>query len=148
MRDQQLVSLFSAIFLLFSAFAAAWPGAFEMARPRALMARQDSGSSGSATQTVSQTRVLTSSGSASQSQGGSNSQSASQTGSGSSGSQSASVTGSARVTSGTSNKNSTRTAIDPRLPPGGVSMITPAATDGMTFVKVGNQVTFKWNYTR
>lgn len=27
-------------------------------------------------------------------------------------------------------------------------MITPAAIDGMTFVKVGNQITFKWNYTR
>lgn len=26
-------------------------------------------------------------------------------------------------------------------------MMTPAATDGMTFVKVGDQVTFKWNYT-
>lgn len=148
MKDQKFVSLFSAIILLFSAFAAAWPGAFEIAHPGALLARQNSGSSGSATQTASQTRAQSASGSASQSQNDNNSQSASQTGSGSSGSQSGSATSSARVTSGSSNRNSTKTAIDPRLPPGGVSMITPAATDGMTFVKVGNQVTFKWNYTR
>lgn len=60
------------------------------------------------------------------------------------------MTGSARstITGGTNKGNTTSKAIDPRLPPGGVSMITPAATDGMTFVKVGDQVTFKWNYTR
>lgn len=89
----------------------------------------------------------------------SNSNSNSQTGSaaassGQSGSQSGSRTGSAAQStitsgSGTGRKgNTTGIAIDPRLPPGGVSMITPAATDGMTFVKVGDYVTFIWNYTR
>ena len=148
MKDQNVISLFSTILLLFSAFAAAWPGAFEIARPGALLARQNSGSSGSATQTASQTRSQSASGSASQSQNDNNSQSASQTISGSSGSQSGSATNSAKVTSTSYNRNSTKTAIDPRLPPGGVAMISPAATDGMTFVKVGNQVTFMWNYTR
>lgn len=43
--------------------------------------------------------------------------------------------------------SSKTTAIDPRLPPGGVSLITPAAIDGPQYYKVGDFVTFSWNYT-
>ncbi|CBY00100.1 hypothetical protein LEMA_P076890.1 [Plenodomus lingam JN3] len=39
------------------------------------------------------------------------------------------------------------TSFDPRLPAGGVSMITPAATLGEPFYKVGDWVTFAWNFT-
>lgn len=37
--------------------------------------------------------------------------------------------------------------VDPRLPAGGVEMITPAAIAGLQLYKVGDFVTFAWNYT-
>lgn len=44
--------------------------------------------------------------------------------------------------------NSTKTiAFDPRLPAGGISMITPAALSGAQYYKIGDWVTFGWNYT-
>ncbi|RMZ79636.1 hypothetical protein DV737_g3284, partial [Chaetothyriales sp. CBS 132003] len=44
-------------------------------------------------------------------------------------------------------KTQTTTSIDARLPAGGVEMISPAATDGSQYYKVGDYVTFQWNYT-
>jgi hypothetical protein len=41
----------------------------------------------------------------------------------------------------------TATVFDPRLPPGGIQMISPAPTDGPAYYKVGDWVTFAWNYT-
>jgi len=57
-------------------------------------------------------------------------------------------------TNSTGTQNSTATKqtstssifVDPRLPPGGISLITPAATT-TTYYKIGNHVTFAWNYT-
>ncbi|KAF2738085.1 hypothetical protein EJ04DRAFT_429718, partial [Polyplosphaeria fusca] len=47
------------------------------------------------------------------------------------------------------NKNTSKkiTDIDPRLPAGGVSMVTPAPIAGPQFYKIGEWVTFAWNYT-
>lgn len=45
----------------------------------------------------------------------------------------------------TKGSNST-TSVDPRLPAGGVSMITPSA-GAITYYKIGDYVTFAWNYT-
>ncbi|KAL3462716.1 hypothetical protein BJX64DRAFT_258836 [Aspergillus heterothallicus] len=45
----------------------------------------------------------------------------------------------------TSSSNRT-TSIDARLPPGGISVLTPAATS-TTYYKVGDTITFVWNYT-
>ncbi|KAI9738119.1 MAG: hypothetical protein M1818_005547 [Claussenomyces sp. TS43310] len=39
------------------------------------------------------------------------------------------------------------TTYDARLPAGGVSMITPAVASGAQFYKIGEYVTFAWNYT-
>jgi len=36
---------------------------------------------------------------------------------------------------------------DPRLPPGGVSMITPNAMSPASYYKIQDQITFAWNYT-
>ena len=47
----------------------------------------------------------------------------------------------------TTGKASKSTAVDPRLPPGGVAMITPSPFDGEQYYKVGDYVTFAWNYT-
>ncbi|KAK5091918.1 hypothetical protein LTR70_003015 [Exophiala xenobiotica] len=156
MKCQNFISIISTFLLLFTSVLAAWPGVFEAARPGALIARQDSDSQ-TQSASASQTEEASASASASATQtsddnyeentkSASASESASASASGS-GSASGTRTASSSITGGASNKNSTKTAIDPRLPPGGVSMISPAATDGMTFVKVGNQVTFKWNYT-
>lgn len=38
-------------------------------------------------------------------------------------------------------------AVDPRLPPGGVNMITPSAIAQPSYYKVMDHVTFAWNYT-
>jgi len=47
------------------------------------------------------------------------------------------------------NKTTTagHTSYDARLPAGGVSMLTPAAIAGQQYFKVGDFVTFGWNYT-
>ncbi|OAL00671.1 hypothetical protein IQ06DRAFT_336169 [Phaeosphaeriaceae sp. SRC1lsM3a] len=39
------------------------------------------------------------------------------------------------------------TSFDPRLPAGGVSMVTPNALAGDKFYRVGEYITFAWNYT-
>ncbi|PGH27073.1 hypothetical protein AJ80_01259 [Polytolypa hystricis UAMH7299] len=39
------------------------------------------------------------------------------------------------------------TKVDPRLPPGGIQMITPGPFDPQTYIKIGEYATFKWNYT-
>jgi hypothetical protein len=39
------------------------------------------------------------------------------------------------------------TSFDPRLPAGGITMVTPDALAGSQFYKVGDWVTFAWNYT-
>jgi hypothetical protein len=39
------------------------------------------------------------------------------------------------------------TSYDDRLPAGGVSMLTPAAISGQQYFKIGDFVTFGWNYT-
>lgn len=41
----------------------------------------------------------------------------------------------------------THTTYDARLPAGGVSMITPNALSGAEYYKIGDYVTFAWNYT-
>lgn len=68
----------------------------------------------------------------------------SSTASGRSASGSARVTGSGtRVTTG----KPKATSFDPRLPAGGISMVTPNALAGDQYYKVGDWVTFAWNYT-
>ncbi|KAK6532190.1 hypothetical protein TWF281_006388 [Arthrobotrys megalospora] len=39
------------------------------------------------------------------------------------------------------------TFVDPRLPPGGVALQTPVTTSGSQYYKIGQKVTFGWNYT-
>ncbi|KAF4545079.1 uncharacterized protein LTHEOB_5490 [Lasiodiplodia theobromae] len=47
----------------------------------------------------------------------------------------------------TSKKGSKSTSYDARLPAGGISMITPAATDTSQYYKIGDWLSFAWNYT-
>ncbi|OCL12764.1 hypothetical protein AOQ84DRAFT_140425 [Glonium stellatum] len=43
--------------------------------------------------------------------------------------------------------SSATTVFDPRLPAGGVQMVTPAAISGQQYYKIGEWLTFAWNYT-
>ncbi|GAD96505.1 predicted protein [Paecilomyces variotii No. 5] len=54
-------------------------------------------------------------------------------------------TGTAKGTTTASSTSSI--SIDPRLGPGGISMITPSANAQSSYYKIGEYITFKWNYT-
>jgi hypothetical protein len=73
------------------------------------------------------------------------------TGDSSSEKQTAKETGSSKVTGKASGTKTTgkpkATSFDPRLPAGGVSMVTPGALAGAQYYKIGDWVTFAWNYT-
>jgi hypothetical protein len=47
----------------------------------------------------------------------------------------------------TTKKPSKSTSFDPRLPAGGITMVTPNALAGSQYYKVGDWITFAWNYT-
>lgn len=46
----------------------------------------------------------------------------------------------------TTSQESASTSIDPALPAGGVNLLTPTSASS-TYIKSGQKVTFKWNYT-
>jgi hypothetical protein len=60
---------------------------------------------------------------------------------------SATETGSGGKGNATTTRPPKKTEFDPREPAGGVSMITPALTDGYQLYKIGDYVTWGWNYT-
>jgi hypothetical protein len=48
----------------------------------------------------------------------------------------------------TSSRKPKPTNVDPRLPPGGIKMVTPADMVAQpTYIKIGDNATFVWNYT-
>lgn len=59
----------------------------------------------------------------------------------------ASVSGSQKASGSKTTGKSKATSYDARLPAGGISMVTPGALAGSQFYKVGDYVTFAWNYT-
>lgn len=137
MRASQTFQIYSIILLYLSAYAAAWP-----IWPRWLpeldsiiVRRQDSNNTASTTATTT--------GSSSGATVTSTAKSGATT--------TFSMSGSAETTdSGSSNKTtskSTHTSYDARLPAGGVSMMTPAVASGEQYYKIGDFVTFGWNYT-
>ncbi len=80
----------------------------------------------------------------------SNTASSGSSSSSSSGSGSKSGSSSATKTSGSSKQTSSAaqtTSVDPRLPAGGVNLLTPAAITQTTYYKIGDSVSFVWNYT-
>ncbi|EEA24896.1 hypothetical protein TMatcc_007996 [Talaromyces marneffei ATCC 18224] len=58
----------------------------------------------------------------------------------------AKTTGTGTNTNVTSTTHSTTISVDPRLPAGGASMTNPASTT-TTYYKIGQNVTFGWNFT-
>jgi len=144
MRTTRSLQLYSIILLL-STFTAAWP-----VWPRwlpeldSLVVRADSNNSttieaSKATQTASPSNTA-------------DATTASETGkiTGSTGTvkQTGSTTGtSGKTTGATTTHKASSTAYDPRLPAGGISMIEPALISGAQYYKIGDFVTFAWNYT-
>ncbi|KAI4249254.1 MAG: hypothetical protein L6R40_000712 [Gallowayella cf. fulva] len=57
------------------------------------------------------------------------------------------TTGAKSGTQKTKSAASKTSTVDARLPPGGVNMITPSALAQTSYYKVGDYVTFAWNYT-
>jgi len=57
------------------------------------------------------------------------------------------VTGKASTVTGKVTKSASISDFDPRLPAGGIQMVTPAAISGPQYYKIGDWVTFAWNYT-
>lgn len=52
-----------------------------------------------------------------------------------------------KATASETTKAPKSSAVDERLPAGGVNMLTPAMTAAKTYYKVGQNITFGWNYT-
>lgn len=149
-------SIFSSVCLLATASASAWKPLEALKREVApLLPRQHtsydlsySGTQGNTATTItssSDSSVATSTGTAGSTATGSDAQT---TGSGAS---SGATTGKkATATSGSSGKSSKFTGsptFDPRLPAGGIEMLTPAPTASSSYYKIMDYVTFAWNYT-
>lgn len=123
----------------FTPLAAAWPS--WLPAVDALVARQDSETSGEAS--ASQTPTATGTGSSRQSS----------TRSSNTEETSAATTGgrdlnTAKVPTGSQTATRSRTtSVDDTAPGGGIVMITPAPNAGLNLYKIGSNVTFGWNYT-
>jgi len=157
MKASGLLSSLLTCLLLFTTLSAAWPWPeFLEEKAHALMKRQEE--KPTSTTANKSTQKSASAAQASKTNDSAPTAPASETGKASasaSGTAAASASGSEASQSGasktggskTTHKPSKSTAVDPRLPPGGVSMITPAALAGQQYYKVGDYVTFAWNYT-
>ncbi|KAH7321934.1 hypothetical protein BKA65DRAFT_91283 [Rhexocercosporidium sp. MPI-PUGE-AT-0058] len=157
MRATQHIQIYSIVLLCFlSTFAAAWPWPKWLPELDSLVVRQNDNneSSSSAKATPAPTESTNSpkeTGSntkseASNTDSATGSQTGSQTGS-ATGSKTGSIT--SKPTTGGTKKTSSatrKTSYDARLPAGGISLLTPDARS-TSYYKIGDQVTFAWNYT-
>jgi hypothetical protein len=147
MRASRTLSIYSIFLLYIATFAAAWPLNWPRWLPEldSLIVRQDnSNNTASATGSpiISNTAGPITDAKASATGGGGTTF----YGSG------ASPTPTAAGSENKSNNMTTATkkyttSYDARLPAGGVSMMTPAVASGEQYFKIGDYVTFGWNYT-
>ena len=166
MKPAQLLSAVLAC----TSFVAAWPGQDLLSNGGALdirgllmphkrqaitlgnadAAATTSGGSSAAATTGASSAAATSGGSSAAATSGGSSAAATSDGS------AAATTGgsAAKTTAASTGKGSSKTtgshkttAIDPRLPAGGISVITPNVMSSTQYYKVGDYVTFGWNYT-
>ncbi|KAG0648604.1 hypothetical protein D0Z07_5595 [Hyphodiscus hymeniophilus] len=155
MRAAQNIQLYSLVLLLLSTFTAAWPWPRWLPDVDSLVVRQndnsDQSSSSSPTQTPSPSATNTNSNTDSDSESKTDTASNTKKSSSSGSSGTAKQTGST-TKGGSSTHKSTSTAphttsYDARLPAGGISLLTPNVESGSQFYKIGDFVTFAWNYT-
>ncbi|KAI9749044.1 MAG: hypothetical protein M4579_007028 [Chaenotheca gracillima] len=170
MRTSRVFSLLSTFLLLIS-FTSAWPWPIDSLIVRRADGASSTGSEAPSTKNAAKTKpppkkaastgsitakpTRSASGSASETGSGSGTESGKGTGKGKgtsasktasgSASGSGSKTGSGSGTSGSAAQ--TTPSINPAAGAGGVQMITPAAIAGAQYYKIGDNVTFAWNYT-
>jgi len=143
MRAARNLQLYTSIILLFlSTFTAAWPWPRWLPELDSLIVRAENDQSQNSTTVPPASATNT---------GGSTS-SHPQTGKTTDSTGSAKETGSSSGTKATGKATTTTakhtsTQYDARLPAGGISMITPAIISGPQYYKIGDFVTFAWNYT-
>jgi len=171
MRISQSLQLYSTLLLFLSVFTSAWPWPRFLPDIDSLVVRQQSGggsSSGSGSMGFApqwnremltaafigaSQASATNTGSSAPSQTGSSASNSitsapsSNSGSAPSGSSSGSSSGSGSGSTTNQPTTTYQTSYDPRLPAGGVSMLTPAAISGVQYYKIGEYITFGWNYT-
>ena len=135
--------------LCYLSWASAWPWIWPQSAAELrhhLDRRQDSGPTPTATQAAPTSTAASSGGRTSTASTTSGSTSSSL--SGSSGASTTSGSGTVSTRSGSSTRSASgMTTFDPRLPAGGVQMLVPAPISGQQYYKVGETVTFAWNYT-
>lgn len=141
MRKSQSLHLSAILVFFFSALTSAWPWPRFLPEIDSLVVRQQDNNPDSATSQASATNT----GSVAPKATGSSATNKVTT---SPSTQSGSTAG-GKGSSSTSNKPTTAqpTSYDPRIPAGGVSMLTPAPISGAQYYKIGDHVTFAWNYT-
>ncbi|KAG4034320.1 hypothetical protein MFRU_003g02900 [Monilinia fructicola] len=158
MRAQRSFQIYSIILLCFSTFVTAWPWPRWLPEMNSLIvvrADDNSSSSSAADNTASATATATGTSpktTNTASETGSGSKSATKT---SSGTDKATTSGS-KTTSGASKSGSSKTkdssgssghtTYNATYPAGGISLMTPAAAS-TTYFKIGDYVTFAWNFT-
>lgn len=140
MRPSQLLAAVLAV----SSVSAAWPESFDGINGLAevknmIYGRQDNQETSERSQSsTDRPRTQTSSGEAKETEKASGSQN--------SASSTARQTG-GNNRSGNSTASPTPTEFDPRDPAGGIAMVTPGPFAGPQIYKIGDWVTFAWNYT-
>lgn len=147
MRTSQSL-VFSIVFLLFTTFTAAWPWPRWLPELESLVPRQDNNDSseppsstptrGSQSTTTDEDSTITSAPTRTNSE---DDETSTSTRLGTS-----RETGSDR-SSGRSSTRTRTTSYDASNPAGGVALVTPAIIDGSQYFKIGDYVTFAWNYT-
>ncbi|KAL5355939.1 hypothetical protein BJX96DRAFT_142080 [Aspergillus floccosus] len=133
MRSNTFVSILCFLFLLRT--VSAWPWGTDRVHG-GIVERADTTAADSATTGASPTTGQTAA----------KTDSATDTQSAKTGKETATKTGAATGKASHTGNSTTSISVDPRMPAGGISMITP--TNGATtYFKVGEFVTFAWNYT-
>lgn len=156
MRTTTSILITTTFLLLLSTFASAWPWPRFLPEMDAIIVRrQDADSSSQSSKPAATPTPTPTSGTAKvtgsntittgPSQTGTNSQTGSKTGS-ATGSGSASGSGT-KTSSSSKNTKTNKTSYDPKLPVGAITMLQPPATAAFPIYKIGDYITFGFNYT-
>ncbi|KAM0800027.1 hypothetical protein BDR22DRAFT_275540 [Usnea florida] len=144
-------------FFLLLSITSAWPWPPSYRDIEGLILRRQDGSKNDASTTsssASPTKISSAASKTTKADSKSDSSSDSKSASGTAASKTAKASGTAAATSGaaasasgTQTAAATTQSVNPVLPAGGVNMITPSALAQTTYYKVGDYVSFAWNYT-
>ncbi|KFY00558.1 hypothetical protein V490_01286 [Pseudogymnoascus sp. VKM F-3557] len=129
MRSTTSFLIFAALLVSLSTFTAAWPWPSFFPEIDSLIVRADDDKSNQESSTSETSAKAT------------------QTPSDSGGKKSSTVSQTKGGSSSKPTKSATHTSYDPRLPPGGITVLSPASTSGLPIFKIGDKATFGFNFT-